>query len=104
MRVNMNSNYEKRVSLDTTILEWKDTEYKNVYKKIFSSNIDEETALVKIEVEGILKVLVGVSPEKGAANKRAAELLAKHFDVSKSSVTLVRGSRSRIKTFEININ
>ncbi len=50
----MNSNYEKRVSLDTTTLEWKETEHKNVYKKVFSSKIEEETALVKIEENGIL--------------------------------------------------
>lgn len=50
----MNSNYEKRVSLDTRTLQWEKSEHKNVYKKVFSLNLEEETALVKIGEQGIL--------------------------------------------------
>ena len=50
----MNSNYEKKVSIDTTTLEWKLTEHKKVYKNVLSSKKEEETALIKIEENGIL--------------------------------------------------
>ncbi len=40
-------------------------------------------------------------PQDGEANKRVAELLAEHFDVPKSYVTLVHGAKSQIKHFEI---
>lgn len=50
----MNSDYEKRASTDTKSLEWKETKYKNVFKKILSLKVEEETALIKIEKNGIL--------------------------------------------------
>lgn len=50
---------------------------------------------------GHLKVWTRAIPEKGAVNRQAGELLAAYFDVPKSSVTLVRGNRSRTKLFEI---
>ena len=37
----------------------------------------------------------------GEANKKVMELVAKHYGVSKTSVKLVRGATSKIKTFEI---
>jgi hypothetical protein len=37
------------------------------------------------------------------ANLAVIEVLSKHFGVPKSSVMLVRGGRSKIKVFEVNI-
>lgn len=47
-------------------------------------------------------VRVSSPPTEGKANKRAVELLAQHFKVPKSSVRLLKGHKSRYKTFEIN--
>jgi hypothetical protein len=51
---------------------------------------------------GSLHVYVSQPPLSGKANKAVGEALAKHFNVSKSQVELVRGEKSKIKTFAIN--
>jgi len=48
-----------------------------------------------------LKVSVTVPPEKGKANQAVEKLLAKVFDLSKSSVTVIAGGASRRKTVEL---
>jgi uncharacterized protein (TIGR00251 family) len=48
-----------------------------------------------------LKVKLVHRPEKGKANRELVELLADHFGVSKSRVTIVRGEKSRNKIVEI---
>lgn len=48
-----------------------------------------------------LKCAVTAVPEKGKANKALIQLLSKHFGVSKSSITIVRGETSRLKIIEI---
>ena len=48
-----------------------------------------------------LKVQVTAIPEKGKANKALIALLSKHWKVSKSSITIIRGETSRIKILEI---
>jgi uncharacterized protein len=45
-----------------------------------------------------LKVYVTEAPEKGKANKRLIEVLAKHFQISKSDIELIEGEKSKIKT------
>lgn len=51
--------------------------------------------------DGDLKIWVRSIPEKGAVNKDVQEILAAYFDEPKSSVTLVRGAKSRTKIFQI---
>jgi uncharacterized protein YggU (UPF0235/DUF167 family) len=48
-----------------------------------------------------VEVRVTAKPRDGAANAAAGRLLAEALRVPVSSVTLVRGARSRIKTFEV---
>lgn len=48
-------------------------------------------------------VSVKEPPVQGRANKAITELLAEYFGVSKSSVILLTGHRSRQKRFEISI-
>jgi len=48
------------------------------------------------------EVRVTVVPEKGKANRRVIELLAKHFKIAKSRVKLIKGETSREKIFEID--
>lgn len=51
---------------------------------------------------GTLKLRLTAAPVEGEANRAAIEFLAKHFGVSRSSVRLVQGGKSRHKVFEIN--
>ena len=52
---------------------------------------------------GSVHVYVNQPPLEGKANKAVAEALAKHFKVSKSKVSLLRGEKSKIKVFNIEI-
>ena len=49
-----------------------------------------------------LNLRVQAPPVKGAANKECIKFLAKTLRVSKGSVSLVRGLKSRTKVFEIS--
>ena len=51
--------------------------------------------------DGVLTVRVSEPAEDGRANAAVVELLARHFGVPKSAVTLVRGQRGRQKRIEI---
>jgi uncharacterized protein (TIGR00251 family) len=51
--------------------------------------------------EGEYTVRVSVPPVEGKANERVVELLARHFGVPKSRVTIVRGASGRKKLVEI---
>ncbi len=53
------------------------------------------------EENGLYKAYIHSSPEKGKANKELVGMLAEHFKVNKSRVTIVRGVSSREKTIEI---
>lgn len=44
-----------------------------------------------------LRVRVRAAPDKGQANKAVCAVLAKHYGVPKSSVTLVRGATNSMK-------
>jgi len=58
----------------------------------------------KIEKDflGGYNVWVREPAKEGKANEAAIELLAKHFDVPKSSVNLISGFSSKKKIFEIS--
>ena len=51
--------------------------------------------------EGQFTVRVSAPPVEGKANERVVELLAKHFGVPKSRVTIARGASGRKKIVEI---
>ena len=51
------------------------------------------------EQDGMLKVCVTQSPEKGKANKAIVELLGKRLSLRKSQFELVAGETSRQKRF-----
>ena len=54
LRDMMNENYDKRVLIDTKSLIWQKTVQDNVLKKLLSSDLDNETALIKIEKNSTL--------------------------------------------------
>lgn len=55
-----------------------------------------------VEITGDSAVVAVTAPAtKGKANEAVTELLAKHFQIAKSKVILLRGEKSRKKLFEI---
>jgi hypothetical protein len=56
-----------------------------------------------INFHGGLKVYLNKPPVDGKANKRLIELLAEHFDVSKSQITIARGASSRNKIVMLDV-
>jgi uncharacterized protein len=54
-----------------------------------------------VKKDGKLRVYVNVAPEDGKANKAVIKLLAKHFSVAPSRISIIRGETSRNKTVEI---
>ncbi len=53
--------------------------------------------------DGAFRIRVTEPPDKGKANKRVLELVAKHFDVSTLSVRLVSGNTYREKVIEVDV-
>ena len=58
--------------------------------------------LVQEQEDGSFIVRVNALPVDGKANARVIELLAKYFDVSKSSIQLVSGPQSKKKIFSVD--
>jgi len=56
---------------------------------------------VGVVENGRLRLYLTAPPVDGKANQQAARLLAKQFNVSPSNVALVRGPKSRDKSFRI---
>ncbi len=56
---------------------------------------------VKSQHDGSLKVYVNAPPQEGRANERVFELLAQHFKVPKSRISIVHGTSGRRKIVEI---
>lgn len=58
--------------------------------------------LVEVDAEGNLTVFLRERAVDGAANEGLIAVLAQHFDVPKSRVSIVRGHSSRHKIVEID--
>lgn len=56
---------------------------------------------VSIGPQGELIVAVNVPPIEGRANERVIELLSDHLGVPKSRIRLIRGEKSKLKTFRV---
>jgi hypothetical protein len=67
--------------------------------KVFAKS--KQNKVVKIS-DAEYKVYVTVAPERGKANEKVTELLSEYFDVSKSSVKIIRGETSNKKVIEID--
>lgn len=57
---------------------------------------------IEIGLRGVLHVYVNEPPLEGRANRAVTEALAKYFQVPKSRVVMVKGTKSKQKMFEIN--
>ncbi len=56
---------------------------------------------VEKDLFGQLHVYVNQPAQEGKANKACVETLAEYFKVSKSQVVLIKGLKSKLKTFKI---
>ena len=52
--------------------------------------------------DGTLKVKVAAPPERGKANEELCRVLAEHFDVSRTAVSVISGHSSSLKLVRIN--
>lgn len=55
-----------------------------------------------VENEGGLTVFMHARAHDGEANEALVKILAKHFKVSKSSIRIVQGQKSREKVVELS--
>ena len=53
------------------------------------------------EENGVLKVYISAPAVDGKANKAVCEILAEHFSVRRSRITILKGETSRDKVIEI---
>lgn len=58
-------------------------------------------AVEGFDLGGTLRVRVAAAPVDGAANAALMRLLAKQLGIGRSSVQLVAGGQSRVKTIEV---
>lgn len=59
--------------------------------------------LVEEESDGSLTVFLQQRAVDGAANEGLIQVLAKHYEISKSRITIESGFTSRIKRLEIDV-
>jgi uncharacterized protein len=62
-----------------------------------------EARVVRIS-EDHFEVRVDERAVGGRANKRLVEILAEHFKVSKSRITILKGTKTRDKTVQVNLD
>lgn len=55
---------------------------------------------VSLDADGTIRIHTTAAPSDGAANDAVIKMLAKHFDVPKSSIRIIRGATSRNKVIE----
>lgn len=56
---------------------------------------------IELDENGIYRVHITAAPVDGAANVAVIKMLAEHFGVPKSQITIIRGETSRDKIVEI---
>ena len=59
--------------------------------------------MVQSELDGSLKVKLTAAPEKGKANKQLVEVLAEHYQVSKSKIRILKGTASKNKIVDVDL-
>lgn len=55
---------------------------------------------ISVDENGTLRVHTTAAPTDGAANTAVIKMLAKYFDVPKSSIQIIRGDASRDKVIQ----
>ena len=71
--------------------------------KTFNIRVNAHSKQNKVVREdNVLRVYTTVAPENGRANSAVIELLAKYFDVPKSSIKIIKGLSARDKVVTID--
>ena len=56
---------------------------------------------IEVQLDGVVRVHTTTAPTDGKATADVIKMLARHYDVPKTSIRLIRGETSRDKVFEI---
>jgi uncharacterized protein len=62
-----------------------------------------EASMVKVS-EDYFEVRVNERAMGGRANKRLLEILAEHFNIPKSRITILKGPKTRNKTIQVDLD
>lgn len=72
-------------------------------QKIFNIRVTPHAKQNKVlDNNGVLRVYTTIAPENGRANSAVIELLAKHLDVPKSRIKIIKGLTARDKVVAID--
>ncbi len=73
-------------------------------KQIFNVRVIPRARVNSITVDddGTIRVHTTTAPTDGQANDAVIKMLAKHFDVARSAIHIIRGHTSHNKVIEIN--
>ncbi len=64
-------------------------------------HVNSKSPRIETTPEGVLHIFVREPAVEGKANRAVVEVLSKKYKTPKSSITLIRGSKSKNKFFEI---
>ena len=67
---------------------------------VFEARVTARSSRNKIVIEGtVVRIYIHTVPEDGKANRECIKLLSDFFSVPKKDVSIVKGEKSRNKTF-----
>jgi hypothetical protein len=73
-------------------------------KKIIAVKVAAKSSQEKVEkFDRFYKVWLKTAPEKGKANEVLIKMLAEHFKVKKSAVSIISGTKMKKKLVEIEL-
>lgn len=75
----------------------------NGVKITITAHPNSKRPRIEKDLFGDLHIYVNQPPLEGKANKAVVESLAEHFKISKSKIVLIRGEKSKQKTFIIEV-
>jgi uncharacterized protein (TIGR00251 family) len=72
-------------------------------KQIFNIRVIPRARVnsITVDTDGTLRVHTTTAPTDGQANDAVIKMLAKHFDVPRSAIHIIRGHTSHNKVIEI---
>lgn len=72
-------------------------------KQIFNIRVIPRARVnsITVDTDGTLRVHTTTAPTDGQANDAVVKMLAKHFDVPRSAIHIIRGHTSHNKVIEI---
>ena len=74
---------------------------KEIYLDVKVSPRADKTEIKDVMVDGVIKINIGVAPEKGEANQELIKFLAKTIGVDKENIKIIRGEASQFKLLKI---